>query len=151
MKKLNKKESASMSELLGILSYSERDTCFQLEGWGCLDIVRVICSDFQAIRDIDLEYENLKLQQFYSRYPADLKLVCVSMPERCTEQIQYVTHKLESCQETVRRNELVARKKELQWLEKNRQRNIIFSCIQNHRSSWQMPGVGQSDVWKMPD
>ena len=47
-----------MSELLGILSYSERDTCFQLEGWGCLDIVRVICSDFQAIRDIDLEYEN---------------------------------------------------------------------------------------------
>ena len=32
MKKLNKKESASMSELLGILSYSERDTCFQLEG-----------------------------------------------------------------------------------------------------------------------
>ena len=97
MKKLNKKESASMSELLGILSYSERDTCFQLEGWGCLDIVRVICSDFQAIRDIDLEYENLKLQQFYSRYPADLKLVCVSMPERCTEQIQYVTHKLESC------------------------------------------------------
>ena len=56
MKKSNKKESASMSELLGILSYSERDTCFQLEGWGCLDIVRVICSDFQAIRDIDLEY-----------------------------------------------------------------------------------------------
>ena len=56
MKKLNKKESASMSELLGILSYSERDTCFQLEGGGCLDIVRVICSDFQAIRDIDLEY-----------------------------------------------------------------------------------------------
>lgn len=48
MKKSNKKESASMSELLGILSYSERDTCFQLEGWGCLDIVRVICSDFQA-------------------------------------------------------------------------------------------------------
>ena len=45
MKKLNKKESASMSELLGILSYSERDTCFQLEGGGCLDIVRVICSD----------------------------------------------------------------------------------------------------------
>ena len=39
MKKSNKKESASMSELLGILSYSERDTCFQLEGWGCLDIV----------------------------------------------------------------------------------------------------------------
>ena len=107
MKKLNKKESASMSELLGILSYSERDTCFQLEGWGCLDIVRVICSDFQAIRDIDLEYENLKLQQFYSRYPADLKLVCVSMPERCTEQIQYVTHKLESCQETVRRLSLI--------------------------------------------
>lgn len=97
MKKSNKKESASMSELLGILSYSERDTCFHLEGGGCLDIVRVICSDFQAIRDIDLEYENLKLQQFYSRYPADLKLVCVSMPERCTEQIQYVTHKLESC------------------------------------------------------
>ena len=30
MKKSNKKESASMSELLGILSYSERDTCFQL-------------------------------------------------------------------------------------------------------------------------
>ena len=76
MKKSNKKESASMSELLGILSYSERDTCFHLEGGGCLDIVRVICSDFQAIRDIDLEYENLKLQQFYSRYPADLKLVC---------------------------------------------------------------------------
>ena len=126
MKKSNKKESASMSELLGILSYSERDTCFQLEGWGCLDIVRVICSDFQAIRDIDLEYENLKLQQFYSRYPADLKLVCVSMPERCTEQIQYVTHKLESCQETVRRNELVARKKELQWLEKNRQRKEYY-------------------------
>ncbi len=75
MKKSNKKESASMSELLGILSYSERDTCFHLEGGGCLDIVRVICSDFQAIRDIDLEYENLKLQQFYSRYPADLKLV----------------------------------------------------------------------------
>lgn len=126
MKKSNKKESASMSELLGILSYSERDTCFHLEGGGCLDIVRVICSDFQAIRDIDLEYENLKLQQFYSRYPADLKLICVSMPERCTEQIQYVTHKLESCQETVRRNELVARKKELQWLEKNRQRKEYY-------------------------
>ena len=56
MKKLNKKESASMSELLGILSYSERDTCFQLEGGGCLDIVHVIFSYFQAISDNDLEY-----------------------------------------------------------------------------------------------
>ena len=63
-----------------------------------MDLVRVICTDFQSIREVDLEYENLKMEQFYSRYPSDIKLVCVNMPERCTEQLAFVSHKLENCQ-----------------------------------------------------
>lgn len=126
MMRSRKKTERGMFELIGIRCYDERSACFLLEGGGCLEIVRVICSDFQSIREIDLEYENLKLQQFYSRYPGDIKLICVSMPERCTEQIRYVSHKLESCQGTIKRDELAARKTELQWLEKNRQRKEYY-------------------------
>ena len=90
-----------------------------------MDLVRVICTDFQSIREVDLEYENLKMEQFYSRYPSDIKLVCVNMPERCTEQLAFVSHKLENCQHEWKRKALRARRMELEWLEKNRQRKSI--------------------------
>ena len=91
-----------------------------------MDLVRVICTDFQSIREVDLEYENLKMEQFYSRYPSDIKLVCVNMPERCTEQLAFVSHKLENCQHEWKRKALRARRMELEWLEKNRQRKEYY-------------------------
>lgn len=114
-----------MAELIGIKSYSERSGCFLIKG-GCLDILRVICSDFQSIREADLEYENLRMEQFYSCYPGDIKLVCVSMPEHCGEQIRYVQHKIDTCDHPIKKKELVTRRRELEWLEKNRQRKEYY-------------------------
>ena len=118
-----------MASLLEIKRYDERHDCFRLSAGSCLEIVRIICSDFQAIRENDLEYENLKFEQFYSRYPSDIKLVCVNMSERCTKQIQFVNHKLELCQDPICRAELRARRKELEWLEKNRQRKEYYLLL----------------------
>ena len=115
-----------MTSVLEIKRYDDRHDCFRLSSGGCLEIVRIICSDFQAIRENDLEYENLKFEQFYSRYPSDIKLVCVNMSERCTKQIRFVNHKLELCQDSICRAELKAKKKELEWLEKNRQRKEYY-------------------------
>ena len=122
----SKKAMANMIDLFEIQKYDTKNSCFGLKGGKYLDLVRVICTDFQSIREMDLEYENLKMEQFYSRYPSDLKLVCVNMPERCTEQLGFISHKLENCQHEWRRSALKARKMELEWLEKNRQRKRIL-------------------------
>ena len=97
-----------------------------MNGGKYLELVRGSCTDFQSIRDMELEYENLKMEQFYSRYPSDLKLVCVNMPERCTEQLGFISHKLENCQHEWSRSALKARKMELEWLEKNRLRKEYY-------------------------
>lgn len=107
-----------MESLFEIRQYDMKNSCFKLQGGRCMDLVRVICTDFQSIREVDLEYENLKMEQFYSRYPSDIKLVCVNMPERCTEQLAFVSHKLENCQHEWKRKALRARRMELEWLEK---------------------------------
>lgn len=122
----SKKAMANMIDLFEIQQYDIKNSCFGLKSGRCLDLVRVICTDFQSIREMDLEYENLKMEQFYSRYPSDLKLVCVNMPERCTEQLSFVSHKLEDCSHEWRRSALKARKMELEWLEKNRQRKEYY-------------------------
>ena len=72
-----KKTIAGMESLFEIRQYDMKNSCFKLQGGRCMDLVRVICTDFQSIREVDLEYENLKMEQFYSRYPSDIKLVCV--------------------------------------------------------------------------
>ena len=122
----SKKAMANMIDLFEIQKYDTKNSCFGLKGGKYLDLVRVICTDFQSIREMDLEYENLKMEQFYSRYPSDLKLVCVNMPERCTEQLGFISHKLENCQHEWSRSALKARKMELEWLEKNRQRKEYY-------------------------
>ena len=122
----SKKAMANMIDLFEIQKYDTKNSCFGLKGGRCLDLVRVICTDFQSIREMDLEYENLKMEQFYSWYPSDLKLVCVNMPERCTEQLGFISHKLENCQHEWSRSALKARKMELEWLEKNRQRKEYY-------------------------
>ena len=99
-----------MESLFEIRQYDMKNSCFKLQGGRCMDLVRVICTDFQSIREVDLEYENLKMEQFYSRYPSDIKLVCVNMPERCTEQLAFVSHKLENCQHEWKRKALKARR-----------------------------------------
>lgn len=121
-----KKTIAGMESLFEIRQYDMKNSCFKLQGGRCMDLVRVICTDFQSIREVDLEYENLKMEQFYSRYPSDIKLVCVNMPERCTEQLAFVSHKLENCQHEWKRKALRARRMELEWLEKNRQRKEYY-------------------------
>jgi len=103
-----KKTIAGMESLFEIRQYDMKNSCFKLQGGRCMDLVRVICTDFQSIREVDLEYENLKMEQFYSRYPSDIKLVCVNMPERCTEQLAFVSHKLENCQHEWKRKLLVS-------------------------------------------
>ena len=108
-----KKTIAGMESLFEIRQYDMKNSCFKLQGGRCMDLVRVICTDFQSIREVDLEYENLKMEQFYSRYPSDIKLVCVNMPERCTEQLAFVSHKLENCQHEWKRKALRARRMEL--------------------------------------
>lgn len=125
----SKKTMANMVDLFEIQQYDTKNSCFGLKGGRYLDLVRVICTDFQSIREMDLEYENLKMEQFYSRYPSDLKLVCVNMPERCTEQLGFISHKLENCQHEWRRSALKARKMELEWLEKNRQRKEYYMFL----------------------
>ena len=52
---LHKKELKGMASLLEIKRYDERHDCFRLSAGSCLEIVRIICSDFQAIRENDLE------------------------------------------------------------------------------------------------
>ena len=131
----SKKAMANMIDLFEIQKYDTKNSCFGLKGGKYLDLVRVICTDFQSIREMDLEYENLKMEQFYSRYPSDLKLVCVNMPERCTEQLGFISHKLENCQHEWSRSALKARKMELEWLEKNRQRKEYYLFLYADSSS----------------
>ena len=51
---LHKKELKGMASLLEIKRYDERHDCFRLSAGSCLEIVRIMCSDFQAIRENDL-------------------------------------------------------------------------------------------------
>ena len=75
---------------------------------------------------MDLEGEKFEDGEGLQQIISDIKLVCVNMPERCTEQLAFVSHKLENCQHEWKRKALRARRMELEWLEKNRQRKEYY-------------------------
>ena len=51
----SKKAMANMIDLFEIQKYDTKNSCFGLKGGKYLDLVRVICTDFQSIREMDLE------------------------------------------------------------------------------------------------
>lgn len=55
-----------MIDLFEIQKYDTKNSCFGLKGGKYLDLVRVICTDFQSIREMDLEYENGAILQSVS-------------------------------------------------------------------------------------
>ena len=77
-----------MIDLFEIQKYDTKNSCFGLKGGKYLDLVRVICTDFQSIREMDLEYENLKMSEKRKQVLNELrkKLNTLQPPEKKVSQ-----------------------------------------------------------------
>lgn len=124
-----KKTGKAAVELLPVRTYDPQTGYFQLEGGGCMDLYRIVCADFTSISEDDLEYQNLQMERFYRRYDGDIKLVCLNLPENCMEQERYIRHKIDTCYDVKRQEELEIKYRELEWLEKNRQQKEYYFML----------------------
>lgn len=117
------------AELLPVRSYDTALSCFVMKDKSCMDLYRVICSDFSSISEDDLEYRNLQMERFYRTCKCDMKLVCLNMPENCAQQKQFLLEKQNTCRNPVHREELGIKYQELEWLEKNRQQKEYYLMV----------------------
>lgn len=74
-----KKTIAGMESLFEIRQYDMKNSCFKLQGGRCMDLVRVICTDFQSIREVvDLcqYFEHKKLKGYADFFNSSSSFCC---------------------------------------------------------------------------
>lgn len=87
---------------------------------GVLDIVQVKCKDFGSQSNSDIERDMIILTEYFRTYYKDFNIISINIPTNCEEQIGFLNYKIEHCTNEYRRNQLIIKKEEQEWLEKNR-------------------------------
>lgn len=117
---MSKKIGKNVLEVLPHRRYDYENECYITADNKVLDIIQVKCKDFTAQSSDEIERDMLILTEYFRLYVPDFNIVAINIPTNCEEQIAFLNYKIEHCTNEYRKNQLLIKKEEQEWIEKNR-------------------------------
>lgn len=103
------KSDRAMTDLFPVLCYEtagDEDGYFRLKNGDCMDLVQIVCKDLLNILESDLFLDIYKFSKFYKTYAPDIKIIGMNFPTDTAMQRDYVSHKMETTDNTRYKNRL---------------------------------------------
>jgi len=113
-------------DILPILEYDATSGCYRLEDDSYLDILQIVCKDLVAINDTDRQFDYYTLMKLERVFQDDHKKICLNVPTKTNKQISFLQHKMNTCTDPYRLRQLEIKKRELEWIQKNRSGKEFF-------------------------
>lgn len=117
--KKTKSTSKSILELVPVRWYSQEDSCFRLTDGNYMDILQIQSKDLINSSEDEVEFDCLKFAKAYRLYADDMKIICLNFPCDYSKQKHYLEYKMKKTKNEIFKEQLLKKKNELEWLEKN--------------------------------
>jgi len=85
-----------------------------------MDLFKIRCRDLTTTNAADVEMDMMNLTNFFRKYADDLKIISINIPTNCQKQINYLNHKIDACKNEYCKKQLIKKREEAIWVEKNR-------------------------------
>lgn len=158
-KKKSKKQNitASTLNLLTIVDYSDLNDCFITKN-GMMDILQIECKNLTALSEADIEFEILAYDRMYKLFSEDFKIVSMRFPTDTSQQIKYITNKIQKTKNPVMLETLKEKENEMNRVAQERSEREYFvfvfgddgEALNNNRSITLNNITMQQNVRKIP-
>jgi len=85
-----------------------------------IDFFKIKCRDLTKTNEADVENDISNLTNFFQTFEDDFKIISINIPTNCKNQINYFNNKIKKCNNIYCKNQLIKKRDELIWIEKNK-------------------------------